>query len=337
MFGVDYAFSRPSVAALKRAGAKFACRYLSHSASKNLSRAEAVSLTAAGIWIVVVWETTAARALAGRAAGAQDARDAAAQAKSFGMPADRPIFFAVDFDATASQQDEIHAYLDGAAGVIGRDRIGLYAGYGPMKRAFDARKITYGWQTYAWSGGRWDERALLQQYRNGVDLDGADVDYDRAFGADYGQWKVGVSPAEDGPLKILINLGSTKAVTIAPGARVALVFDKEYDDPSGIHKDGAVADWLPKDTAYHVVTLSLVASGQADGEKLKPTITEYERDSNDRIKDLVGEDKVGNGTKVEYALSGLVYLNEKNKYRAEVQNFGTVPVTVEKAFLKIAR
>lgn len=138
-------------------------------------------------------------------------------------------------------------------------------------------------------------------------------------------------------MKILINLGCTKAVTIAPGARVALVFDREYDDPSGIHKDGAVADWLPKDSAYHVVTLSLVAAGQADGEKLKPTITEYRRDTDGRIKDLVGEDKVGNGSKVEYALSGVVYLNEKHKYRAEVQNFGTVPVTVEKAYLKIAR
>jgi hypothetical protein len=40
--------------------------------------------------------------------------------------------------------------------VIGRARVGLYAGYYVIKRAFDAKKITWGWQTHAWSGGHWD-------------------------------------------------------------------------------------------------------------------------------------------------------------------------------------
>lgn len=338
VFGVDYAWARPSMAALHRAGAKFVCRYLSNDTTgKNLTRAEADRLTEAGLWIVVVWETTASRALDGRAAGEKDAKRAAEQAAACGMPGDRPIFFAVDFDATGAQQDEIHAYLDGAAGVLGRERIGLYAGYGPMKRAYDAGKITYGWQTYAWSGGRWDARAGLQQYRNEVKLDGADVDYDRSLTADFGQWRVGETPAEDEPLKILINLGSTKPTTVAAGARVSLVFDKEYSDPEGIHKDGAFPDWLPESSAFHVATLTLIVAGQAEGEKLKLMLTEYERDSNDRVRDLLGEDKVGNGTTLEYALSGIIWLSEKNKYRAEVQNHGTVPVTVEKAYLKIAR
>jgi hypothetical protein len=70
VFGVDYAWGRPGAAALKRAGAKFACRYLSHDTTgKNLTRAEADELSAAGLWLVVVWETTANRALDGRAAG----------------------------------------------------------------------------------------------------------------------------------------------------------------------------------------------------------------------------------------------------------------------------
>ncbi|MGI8333923.1 glycoside hydrolase domain-containing protein [Actinomadura scrupuli] len=200
VFGIDYAWGRPSITALKNAGVKFVARYLSHDTSgKNLTADEARKLSDAGIWIVVVWETTASRALAGRAAGVADAKAAAAQAKACGMPSGRPIYFAVDFDATSSQQDEIHAYLDGAASVLGRGRIGVYAGYGPVRRAFNAKKITYAWQTYAWSGGNWDSRAQLQQYSNNHTVGGVDCDYDRAMKSDYGQWRVGVSPAPPPP------------------------------------------------------------------------------------------------------------------------------------------
>ncbi|WUI02023.1 DUF1906 domain-containing protein [Spirillospora sp. NBC_00431] len=195
VFGVDYAWGRPGAKALKRAGAKFACRYLSHDTTgKNLTRAEAEDLSDANIWLVVVWETTAKRPLDGRSAGVADAKDAAAQAKACGMPDGRPIYFAADWDASRGQQDEINAYLDGAASVIGRDRVGLYGGHGPVKRAFDAEKIKYGWQTYAWSGGKWDDRAQLQQYSNDHEINGVGVDYNRAVDDDYGQWRVGESP-----------------------------------------------------------------------------------------------------------------------------------------------
>ncbi|WP_242910961.1 glycoside hydrolase domain-containing protein [Actinomadura terrae] len=195
VFGVDYAWGRPGPSALRKAGAKFVCRYLSHDATgKNLTRAEAEQLSESGLWLVVVWETSASRALSGKDGGVEDAEDAAKQARACGMPSDRPIYFAVDFDAESSQQAAINAYLDGAASVLGRGRIGLYAGYGPIKRAFDAKKITYGWQTYAWSGGRWDSRAHLQQYSNDHTINDVGVDYNRAMKDDYGQWKVNGSP-----------------------------------------------------------------------------------------------------------------------------------------------
>jgi hypothetical protein len=195
VFGIDHAWGVPSSAALRNAHVKFVVRYLSHDASKNLTRKEADLRSADGIDLAVIWETTANRAMSGRTGGAADATEAAKQAKACGMPADRPIYFAVDWDATAAQQATIHAYLDGAASVLGRARVGLYAGYGPIKRAFDAGKITYGWQTYAWSGGAWDSRAQLQQYLNGQRVGGVDCDFNRAMHADFGQWRVGVSPA----------------------------------------------------------------------------------------------------------------------------------------------
>jgi hypothetical protein len=196
--GVDYAWGRPSVASLLAAGVKFVCRYLSHDTSgKNLDHAEAVKLAAGGLWIVVVWETTAQRALAGKAAGVQDAKDAAAMAKECGMPDDRPIYFAVDWDASSGEQAAINAYLDGAASVLGKGRTGIYGGYNPVKRALDGDHCRWAWQTYAWSGGRWDSRAQIQQYLNDQTIGGVGLDYDRSTTSDYGQWKPGETVALD--------------------------------------------------------------------------------------------------------------------------------------------
>lgn len=237
--GIDYAFGRPGIAALKAAGVKFVCRYLSHSPTKNLTSAEAHALSAAGIWIVVVWETTAQRALAGRTAGVADAIDAQMQAQACGMPAGRPVYFAVDWDASASQQLAINTYLDGAASVLGRDRVGIYGGYGPVKRALDAGKAKWAWQTYAWSGGKWDGRAQLQQYSNGHTLGGVGCDYDRATKADYGQWRVGVTPSpqaqeEDEMKQRQLNPGmdGRSGLIIADKAHTTFeaFFDNSYTD-----------------------------------------------------------------------------------------------------------
>lgn len=199
-FGVDYAWGRPSVTSLKNAGVIFVCRYLSHDTTgKTLDHAEAVRLSNAGIWVVVVWEDTARRALAGWDAGVQDAKEAAKQAKAAGMPPDRPIFFAVDFDASAGQQAAINAYLDGAASVITKKRTGIYGGYNPVKRALDGEHCTWAWQTYAWSGGKWDPRAQIQQYLNDQTIGGVGLDHNRTTKSDYGQWKVGVTPTPPPP------------------------------------------------------------------------------------------------------------------------------------------
>ena len=154
--GVDYSWGRPDLAALAKAGKAFVCRYLSRDGSgKNLTAAEAAKLSAAGLSIVVVWEDGKDRALAGRAAGARDAREAARQAEVCGMPGGRPIYFAVDFDATAGQLPEVLAYLDGAASVLGRGRVGVYGGIRTVAAALDGGHAALAWQTYAWSGGQY--------------------------------------------------------------------------------------------------------------------------------------------------------------------------------------
>lgn len=194
--GVDWAWGRPSVAALRDAGKRFAGRYFSHdTGGKNLTRGEAETLTAGGIWLVGVWEDTAQRALQRHAAGVDDAITAGAQARACGMPEDRPVFFAVDFDASSGQMAAIMAYLDGAATVLTRARVGVYGSYDVVHAALDGKHCDWAWQTYAWSGGRWDERAQLQQYSNDHTIGGVGLDYDRSTKTDFGQWQVGKSPA----------------------------------------------------------------------------------------------------------------------------------------------
>lgn len=186
-FGIDYAWGKPSIPALKAAKVAFVCRYLSHDPGKNLTGPEALSLHRAGLEIVTVWESTATRALDGHAAGVADAKAALDQLHQIGAPHGVPVFFAVDFDPGAHSY-QTDAYFDGAASVLGKARVGMYGGYNAVSRHL-YRGFLYAWQTYAWSGGKWHPRAHLRQYDNGKELAGVSCDFNQAVAPDYGQWK----------------------------------------------------------------------------------------------------------------------------------------------------
>jgi hypothetical protein len=190
--GVDYAGSRPSPAGLFAAGKRFAVRYGGPGGSwKHLTKAEAGSLTAAGLSLVANAEGTADGLLGGRAAGVAWARAADEHFRDIGMPANRPIYLSLDIDPrplTGGQWAAVDAALDGAADVLGRGRVGIYGGHAAIARYAANRKAVWYWQTYAWSGGRWHDRNHLEQYRNGVTMAGGQVDLCRALTADYGQW-----------------------------------------------------------------------------------------------------------------------------------------------------
>lgn len=179
--GLDYTSMAPSEAKAK--GARFVCRYLSHDSSKNLSPSESKDLARLGIKRVVVWETTANRALDGRDAGRSDAHEAQRQAYACGMPSSRPIYFAIDFD-TAGNPGAVDAYFDGVKDILGQSRTGAYGGIEAIKHLFDDHRISFGWQTYAWSGSQWDPRAQIQQYDNSNNA----FDKDRSTRTDFGQW-----------------------------------------------------------------------------------------------------------------------------------------------------
>lgn len=186
--GVDYSWARPGGAALKAAGKVFAVRYLypDGQGGKGLDPSELQDLQANGIEVPVVFESYAARAKEGRAAGQADAKTAQAALQAVGLPTGMPIYFAVDYDAPEGDQGAIDEYLRGCADVIGADRVGIYAGYWVVKRCFENKTATWLWQTYAWSGGNVHPENHLYQYRNGQELNGA-VDFNKALKDNYGQ------------------------------------------------------------------------------------------------------------------------------------------------------
>lgn len=193
--GVDYANERLTGAQLKAAGKKFVVRYTSPDTTNNpgklVEQSEIDSFRAAGIEICLVWETSQTRATQGFSAGVEDAKKAEAVRKARGLST-MPLYFVAQ-DAGDVTGPQCVQYFKGVASVLGLARIGGYGGFAVIKYLFDRKLITYGWQTYAWSGGQWDPRAQLQQYHNGVKVAGQTVDLCRAMQADFGQFTPGGS------------------------------------------------------------------------------------------------------------------------------------------------
>jgi hypothetical protein len=117
-------------------GFDFALRYYSHNAAKNLSLGEARALSAAGLQIGVVWETsgthpgffTLAQGVADGSAAHRMAFDA------IGQPSGSAIYFAVDYDASQADLDGpvsnyftgVHAGLFAAGGGQQLYQVGVY-------------------------------------------------------------------------------------------------------------------------------------------------------------------------------------------------------------------
>lgn len=188
--GVDYSWGRPGGTALAANGKAFAMRYVAYpgEGGKAIDATELRDLHGHGIAVAFVFESTSNRAAAGRPAGVTDAGYAKTALNALGVPSDRPVYFAVDWGANASQQPFIDAYLGGAASVLGVARVGVYGSYDVVTRCHGSGSARWFWQTLAWSYGKFASFAHLYQYQNGATLNGASVDLDRAYQPDFGGW-----------------------------------------------------------------------------------------------------------------------------------------------------
>ena len=183
--GADYSYDRPDLKCLKAQGVTFVMRYASRTAAKNLTAAELTSIRSNGLKVGLFWQEGKTQMLRGAAGGTQDAKEADAFGKSLGL-AGMPFVFACDFDPVASQWPAIDAYMNAVKAYLGLARTGGYGGQAFIKRQFDAGRMKYGVQTYAWSGSPtvWDSRAQLRQVKNDQTVCGGKIDWEEQRSAD---------------------------------------------------------------------------------------------------------------------------------------------------------
>ncbi len=236
--GVDYDFNPPTIQSLMDSGKTFAARYVGlGSTDKRLTPDEARALTEAGVSIVAVCEGTTDFMLGGAGAGHDAALRALGDASRCGMPADRPIYFACDFNVSSGQWPAIAAFLDGAAGVLGRRGVGIYGGTNALMWARNSAKALWYWQALGWQNGVQLDWAHLRQVRNGVPFGGGTVDLDIAQTIDYGQWRVGNVTT--------LNLGDVISAMADGTTKDGYFWD--IDPINGPHlKDHTIADVLAK-------------------------------------------------------------------------------------------
>lgn len=217
--GIDYAWSKPPIAAVKAAGDVFVAQYFSADATKNLTKARADALKAAGIKIVVVWEYASESFKGGKAQGIRDAQAAEAEAKACGVDG-IPVYFACDYNAPPGDQGEIDAYLDGTASVLGDDRgRNFYGGYWPASRARAAGKAKRIWGTLAWSGNNWATCGWVPDIMQGayVSVGGVTCDLDAGNSTDFGQWP---RPADVRTWQLWATLGHSSLTAVSHACKM---------------------------------------------------------------------------------------------------------------------
>lgn len=265
MLGLDCT-RYPSAKAVLVAGYGFVWGYISTPGNpKNITRAKVQEYAAAGIGVPLIFETTAARASQGFNAGVADAHSAVAQQAALGIPADRPIHYAVDFDATGPA---VSPYFDGLASVPGEDA--AYGGFKVVSWLLDRGMVHDAWQTAAWSRGQRDPRIAVFQRIGTVVVDNIGCDVNESFVADFGQYPLGGNVTAD------IQVDKVPVISGDQIGRPKLEASYLWTDTYGFGRDTkaatarieaqltALAGTLSDDEANVIAAVRAASNGDAD-------------------------------------------------------------------------
>lgn len=180
--GIDCAvpLTGETAAAIKKAGYDFAGRYLVPAvgtlARKALTRKESEAVTAAGLHLLTVWETTADRVKGGATAGMSDGKRALECAKAIEMPERGIIYFAVDYDAPAGDMPIIEEYFRAAREHTAEYEIGVYGPYKVIEYLAQRKVCRSYWQCVGWSFGQLSAYRNVYQAQWGQSVAGIPVD-----------------------------------------------------------------------------------------------------------------------------------------------------------------
>ncbi len=254
-YGAGFDLSTPKN--LKKRGVNIVVRYAGYQSGKfawkNLKRREANALRKEGIDIVSVYETTTGWMRGGYPAGVKAAKLAKADIIANGGPKKPFVYFACDEDAGYTRQ--VNATLRGAAQVLGRDKVGIYGGYGVVDSALKTHSAARGWQTMAWSRGKVAKGiALFQTIKTYAGDVGLSYDSNFAHADDIGQWGIHTVATGSSP-KQAATKQATSGPTPAP---------KATPKPAPVSSRRAPASSTPapsKPAIEHLATLLLRVLG----------------------------------------------------------------------------
>jgi hypothetical protein len=248
---VDYSFDRPSTQSLQAQGVQVVARYLTGS-GKALSKSEAATLHKAGLGIVLNFEQAAGNAKGGAAQGKIDGRAACSAASALGVPKGLPIYYSVDFDATASQLPTVAKYIKAAGAACLSHPARAYGSYAVCQYLKN-----WCWQTYAWSYGKVSKYAAFYQFKNSQKIGGAAVDYDAVLDVEHlGAWRpAAAKPAP--PAKPAAAKHLTESTPVIYGVIKAG------------HHVGAKVTWSPRPSK---IGYAWMANGKVVSHKAKPVI-----------------------------------------------------------------
>lgn len=285
--GWDQAWGYADPAQAAAAGRRVVSMYLSNDPSKNATSAKIRAYHAAGIGVILNWESEQGRPLLGGFAGQADAAAAVQQYRTLiaqvgYAPGNRPaVPFSCDTETNPGQYPVIDGYYRAAKTLCNGAGFGCGA-YGSadlIDHLAGAGLIDMGWQTLAWSGGRISPNADFYQSSINDTLAGASVDFDRAFHpAALGAWWPPTHP---------LNTASPDVASLRPLTYPAA---SEEDDmytlfqiPKGHPNEGAQYVVRPGHVAFHItspgVLQSLVRVGQVSNPASPRPILQAEIDA----------------------------------------------------------
>lgn len=247
--GCDYAWEHPDPAGLAANGFTFACRYLSHDPSKDVTLAEIQRLSAVGIDVVLNWESTETRPRSGHAGGVEDAQTVLARLPGLETPDDRPVYFSIDYPQAFAEIDIVDQYLRGVVETLGFGRVGAYGTYNVTRHLAERGTVAWFWQTASESQGHWQPGIHLQQVEFGRRIAGGVVDIDQAVALDFGQWRLTGAVQRTWMDDVMDNLptlqqGSTgDPVRRAQALLVAAGYTINIDGDFGPKTDGATREF----------------------------------------------------------------------------------------------